>query len=67
MFLYSVVQYEPITYLDYRYPWWGEFIGWLMALSSILVMPGYAVFLLLTTPGTTQEVPAAQNVCFNIF
>ena len=62
VFFYSVIQYEPVTYLDYRYPWWGEFIGWLMALSSILVMPGFAVYKLITTPGPLQHVRHAPNI-----
>lgn len=56
VFIFSLVKYKRITYMDYEYPWWGDLIGWFMALSSILVMPGYAIYLFLVTPGTFQEV-----------
>lgn len=56
MFVYSVVQYKPLKYMEYEYPWWGELIGWGMALSSILVMPGYAIYLIAVTPGTMHQV-----------
>ncbi|KAI0231970.1 Sodium- and chloride-dependent GABA transporter 1 [Lamellibrachia satsuma] len=55
VFIFSLVKYKRITYMDYEYPWWGDLIGWFMALSSILVMPGYAIYLFLVTPGTFQE------------
>ena len=56
MFIFSVAQYQPLTYMDYRYPQWGEAIGWMMALSSILVIPGYAIYIFAVTPGTLRQV-----------
>jgi len=56
VFIFSVAQYEPLTYMDYKYPVWGEVIGWMMALSSILVIPGYAIYLFAVTPGTLRQV-----------
>ncbi|RWS30566.1 sodium- and chloride-dependent GABA transporter 1-like protein [Leptotrombidium deliense] len=76
VFIYSLVQYRNLSYLDYVYPWWGEFIGWLLALSSMLCIPGYALYLYLITPGTFDQVYAAcksitahlpnlgQNLCY---
>jgi solute carrier family 6 GABA transporter-like protein 1 len=55
VFIFSVVKYEPLEYMNYRYPAWGEGIGWLMALSSILVIPAYAIYLFIVTPGTLRQ------------
>jgi len=56
IFIFYVVQYEPLVYMDYRYPWWGEMIGWCMTMSSVLVIPGYAIFIFIKTKGTLAEV-----------
>ncbi|XP_070558018.1 sodium- and chloride-dependent GABA transporter 1-like [Ptychodera flava] len=55
VFLYAVIQYRRLKYLDYFYPAWGEGIGWIMALSSMLFIPGYMVYKLIITPGTLME------------
>ncbi|XP_064487151.1 sodium- and chloride-dependent GABA transporter 1-like isoform X2 [Ornithodoros turicata] len=51
VFVFSLVQYKPLKYIDYVYPVWGQFIGWVLALSSMLCIPGYAVYKFLVTPG----------------
>ena len=56
MFVFSVVKYEPFVYMNYQYPVWGERIGWMMALSSIIVIPGYAIYLFIVTPGNVRQV-----------
>ena len=56
VFVFSVVKYEPLVYMNYRYPSWGEGIGWLMALSSIIAIPGYAIYLFIVTPGNVKQV-----------
>ncbi|XP_054168846.1 sodium- and chloride-dependent GABA transporter 1-like [Oppia nitens] len=55
VFMFSLVQYQPLTYMDYDYPWWGELIGWFLALSSMLCIPGYAVYIYFNTPGDFAE------------
>lgn len=42
--------------MNYEYPWWGQAIGWFLALSSMVCIPGYAIYLYLVTPGTFSEV-----------
>lgn len=54
--LYSLINYERFKYKDYVYPWWGELIGWLMALSSMLIIPIYAVYKIFTSEGSLREV-----------
>lgn len=54
--LFSFIQHKPLKYLEYEFPSWGEAIGWIMALSSIFVMPIYAIYLFVVTPGTFRQV-----------
>ncbi|XP_034982802.1 sodium- and chloride-dependent betaine transporter [Zootoca vivipara] len=55
-FLFSLIRYTPLTYNKvYEYPPWGIAVGWLMALSSIICIPLYAVFILLKTKGSLKE------------
>ena len=40
----------------YEYPPWGEALGFMISLSSMIWVPGYFVYYMLTTPGTWREV-----------
>ena len=51
-----MVKFKRVEYLDYTYPVWAEIIGILMAVSSIVVMPGYALYKFIVTPGTIRHV-----------
>ena len=68
VFLFSLVRYKPVAYLDYVYPTWGEVVGWLMALSSMLVMPFYAIYKFLITPGSFRHVSISLplSVCLSV-
>jgi len=55
VFLFSLIQYQPLAYLGYVYPWWGQLLGWVLALSSMLCIPGYAIYIYSVTPGTFEE------------
>lgn len=55
VFLFSLVQYKRLDYIGYVYPPWGEFIGWLLALSSMLCIPFYAIYRFVTTPGDFRQ------------
>nr|XP_034982801.1 sodium- and chloride-dependent betaine transporter-like isoform X1 [Zootoca vivipara] len=60
-FLFSLIRYTPLTYNKvYEYPPWGIAVGWLMALSSIICIPLYAVFILLKTKGSLKEVKESE-------
>lgn len=57
IFLFYVVQYEPVTYgNDYVYPSWAESFGICLSLSSMLWIPLYAVYYIISTPGTIKEI-----------
>ncbi|XP_021941759.1 sodium-dependent dopamine transporter [Zootermopsis nevadensis] len=53
--VYGLVGYEPLTYEEYVYPVWANVLGWIIAGSSIVMIPGTAVYKLLTTPGTFMQ------------
>ncbi|XP_061682411.1 sodium- and chloride-dependent GABA transporter 2-like [Syngnathoides biaculeatus] len=55
-FIYSLVEYKPLTYNRiYVYPTWAHVVGWMMALSSILQIPGWALYKLSTATGTLSQ------------
>ncbi|CAK8683654.1 unnamed protein product [Clavelina lepadiformis] len=51
-FLYAMIKFKPLVYnKTYVYPDWGTAIGWVLALSSMLVIPVYAIYRIATTEG----------------
>ncbi|KAF7989287.1 hypothetical protein HCN44_007961 [Aphidius gifuensis] len=53
VFIFNLVQYTPVKYMNYEYPIWAHVFGWFTALSSMLCIPGYMIYAWLTTPGDT--------------
>jgi len=43
-------------YGDYAYPWYGQLIGWVMAASSVMWIPLYAVYKIVTNKGKLEDV-----------
>lgn len=56
VFFFNLVQWTPIKYLGYEYPWWAHAFGWFTALSSMLCIPGYMIWLWKNTPGDRETV-----------
>ncbi|GLV42939.1 GABA transporter [Carabus blaptoides fortunei] len=54
VFIFNLVQWKPVKYLDYEYPLWSHLFGWFTALSSMLCIPGYMIYAWMTTPGDRQ-------------
>ncbi|XP_030070509.1 sodium- and chloride-dependent GABA transporter 2 [Microcaecilia unicolor] len=55
-FLFSVIKYVPLTYnKKYVYPWWGDLIGWLLAISSMICIPLWIIYKLFVNKGTLAE------------
>ena len=54
--MFYFVKYTPISMAGYEYPPWGELLGFMISLSSMIWVPGYFVYYMLTTPGTWREV-----------
>uniref|UniRef100_A0A8C9T1E5 Transporter n=1 Tax=Scleropages formosus TaxID=113540 RepID=A0A8C9T1E5_SCLFO len=56
IFLFHLINYKPLTYNNvYVYPWWGEVIGWCLALSSMLCIPVSVVYKLFRANGSIRE------------
>uniref|UniRef100_A0A670YHV7 Transporter n=1 Tax=Pseudonaja textilis TaxID=8673 RepID=A0A670YHV7_PSETE len=59
-FLFSLIKYTPLTYnKKYVYPWWGDTVGWLLALSSMICIPLWIIYKLSTIKGSLKEVRLA--------
>uniref|UniRef100_UPI00358E0B9A sodium- and chloride-dependent taurine transporter-like isoform X1 n=2 Tax=Myxine glutinosa TaxID=7769 RepID=UPI00358E0B9A len=55
-FMFTLVKFEPLVYNKvYVYPSWAQGLGWCMALSSMLCVPGYAIVRLVGTKGSPCE------------
>lgn len=46
-------------------PAWATALGWLLALSSVSLLPIWAIYALATTPGTLQQVATRSNQRFS--
>lgn len=51
VFIFTAVKHVPVKYMDYEFPAWAHMIGAFMILSSILAIPGYAIYIFIKTPG----------------
>ncbi|XP_053534111.1 sodium- and chloride-dependent GABA transporter 2 isoform X1 [Ictalurus punctatus] len=55
-FIYFLVDYQPLKYNRwYVYPDWAYALGWLMALSSMMLVPGWALGRLCTLKGSLRQ------------
>lgn len=56
IFWASAISYSPMKYENSNpYPLWGELFGWCLALTSMLCVPGIAIFLISREKGTIRE------------
>lgn len=56
LFIMSIVYHKALTYSKtYYYPSWSVAIAWLLAMSSMLWIPGYAIFRFVVAKGNWRE------------
>lgn len=66
VFVFNIVQWTPVKYLGYEYPWWAHAFGWFTALSSMLCIPGYMYWLWRKTPGDNLTVSGVHSIWFRM-
>ncbi|XP_045474082.1 sodium-dependent dopamine transporter isoform X2 [Harmonia axyridis] len=52
---YGLLGYEPLTYENYVYPAWANVLGWILAGSSVMMIPLVAIIKFLMTPGSFMK------------
>lgn len=55
VFIFNLIKFVPVKYLNYEYPWWSHMLGWLCGLSSMLMIPGYMIYIWFATSGSSSE------------
>ena len=59
VFGFYCFSYKAVTYgTDYEYPGWAEAMGLCMSFASMMWVPLYAIYYVLTQPGSFMEVKA---------
>ncbi|CAL1541303.1 unnamed protein product [Lymnaea stagnalis] len=55
----SIISYQPLTYrtslTTYTYPYYANIVGWCIATSSMVMVPGYIVYKLIRTKGSFKQ------------
>ncbi|XP_073506413.1 sodium- and chloride-dependent GABA transporter 2-like [Phyllobates terribilis] len=55
-FIFSLVKYTPLQYNKrYTYPWWGDAVGWLLALASMICIPLWVCYKVSSIKGPITE------------
>ncbi|XP_067866430.1 sodium- and chloride-dependent GABA transporter 1 isoform X2 [Heterodontus francisci] len=50
--VFVVIGFEPVRYSNYKYPEWGQGLGWVIAFASLIWIPVGVVHTLLTLKGS---------------
>ncbi|XP_003737551.2 sodium-dependent dopamine transporter [Galendromus occidentalis] len=51
----SVAGYSGISDQEYKYPWWAEIVGFILAASSVMCIPVTAIYYLIMAEGSFRE------------
>lgn len=52
----SFATFNPPNYGSYTFPPWANMVGWCLAMSSMAMVPLYAIYKLCTLPGKFCDV-----------
>ena len=67
-FICSFLDYQPLTSSGgYVYPDWAYRLGWVMALSSVVPVPIWAVVKICLTEGTLRQVRAPKHPTYYFY
>uniref|UniRef100_A0A8C0DMP7 Transporter n=1 Tax=Balaenoptera musculus TaxID=9771 RepID=A0A8C0DMP7_BALMU len=58
----SIINFKPLTYDDYIFPLWANWVGWGIAGSSMVLVPAYIVYKFLSTRGSLREVSSGPSL-----
>lgn len=58
----SIINFKPLTYDDYVYPPWANWVGWGIALSSMILVPAYVIYKFFSIRGSLWEVSSGRLV-----
>lgn len=56
MVVVSFATFNPPNYGSYMFPPWANMVGWCLAISSMTMVPLYAIYKLCTLPGKFCDV-----------
>uniref|UniRef100_A0A8C0MB87 Transporter n=3 Tax=Canis lupus TaxID=9612 RepID=A0A8C0MB87_CANLF len=51
----SVINFKPLNYDDYVFPLWANWVGWGIALSSMVLVPAYGIYKFFSIRGSLRE------------
>uniref|UniRef100_A0A8C4PW68 Transporter n=1 Tax=Eptatretus burgeri TaxID=7764 RepID=A0A8C4PW68_EPTBU len=51
----SIIKWKPLIYEEYPFPMWANLLGWCIAASSMIFVPGYAIYKLVVLPGSFHQ------------
>ncbi|KAL5238239.1 hypothetical protein ACI65C_005649 [Semiaphis heraclei] len=52
---FALIDHQPLSYNGYIYPEWAEWLGWTLAFSSILMIPGMAIVQMCRASGSFKK------------
>lgn len=53
--VYGLMGHQPLVYESYTYPPWANLLGWGIAGSSMIMIPGMAIYKMIVTPGSFKQ------------
>ena len=62
MVVVSVINFKPLNYDDYVFPLWANWVGWGIALSSMVLVPAYGIYKFFSIRGSLREVSSGQGL-----